>query len=322
MALEQYANDAVSSLVGAIDDSVTTATLADASAFPASGDFRVKLSRAELALCTGVAGNVLTLVRGVEGIPATDHADGAEVSMVLSAEGIKNVAGLMHLSGTLAARPAAGVAGRIYFPDDGLAIYRDNGTDWEGWGPIRKMTPPDESQFSWVNQSTSTLDTTRGYSALQTAPGTGGRNIRLRVTTAPVPPYVLTAAVLMRKLADDETGVLFRNSGSGHFTQFKWYRETTSRSPALWITTNTSPQTATANAKSQLVTPPLGPLWMRLEDDGVNRKYSFSADGYHFVEVLSEPRTTFMTPDQIGYGASTTAAGDTSTISVLSWEVA
>ena len=69
-----------STLNGAINDSVTTLTLADASLFPSTGTNFVIIGSEEISY-TGVSGNTLTgLTRGVAGTTAASHSDGATVT--------------------------------------------------------------------------------------------------------------------------------------------------------------------------------------------------------------------------------------------------
>jgi hypothetical protein len=69
-----------STLNGAINDSVTTLTLADASLFPSTGTNFVIIGSEEISY-TGVTGNTLTgLTRGVAGTTAASHSDGATVT--------------------------------------------------------------------------------------------------------------------------------------------------------------------------------------------------------------------------------------------------
>jgi len=67
-------------LDGAINDSVTSLTLADASQFPSSGTNFIIIGSEEISY-TGVSGNTLTgLTRGVAGTTAASHSDGATVT--------------------------------------------------------------------------------------------------------------------------------------------------------------------------------------------------------------------------------------------------
>ena len=67
-------------LNGAINASVTTLTLTDASQFPSSGTNFIIIGSEEISY-TGVSGNTLTgLTRGVAGTTAASHSDGATVT--------------------------------------------------------------------------------------------------------------------------------------------------------------------------------------------------------------------------------------------------
>jgi hypothetical protein len=76
----EAAGATTSTLNGAINDSVTTLTLADASLFPSTGTNFVIIGSEEISY-TGVSGNTLTgLTRGVAGTTAASHSDGATVT--------------------------------------------------------------------------------------------------------------------------------------------------------------------------------------------------------------------------------------------------
>lgn len=68
-------------------------------------------------------------------------------------------------------------------------------------------------------------------------------------------------------------------------------------------------------------------FWMEIEDDLTNRIIRISADGFHWQRVLSESRTTWVTPDQVGFFLNPNgfaAGGMQNTqgrFSCLSWEV-
>lgn len=47
---------------------------------------------------------------------------------------------------------------------------------------------------------------------------------------------------------------------------------------------------------------PPSEYWLRVHDDRTNRVWSLSFDGLTWVDLLSEARTTFLTPTQIGFG--------------------
>jgi hypothetical protein len=81
---ELFTNNAQAILSASIGGSDTTMTVADASAFPASGNF-VLLIESELVLCTAVSGTTLTIVRGLEGTANVGHASGVRAYLILTA---------------------------------------------------------------------------------------------------------------------------------------------------------------------------------------------------------------------------------------------
>ena len=81
---EQFANNAESTLSGAINNSVTSLVVASATAFPSAGNFRIRMD-SELMLVTAVSSNTFTVTRGAEGTTAASHSDGVLVKHVLTA---------------------------------------------------------------------------------------------------------------------------------------------------------------------------------------------------------------------------------------------
>ena len=93
MATERFANSAQTSLSAAISSGDTSLTVASASAFPGSPQFRVRIG-AELLLVTAVGGTTWTVTRGVEGTTAAAHAAGDSVTQVLTAAAVGGWAAL------------------------------------------------------------------------------------------------------------------------------------------------------------------------------------------------------------------------------------
>jgi len=92
---EQFANNASSTLNGAINNSTTTIVVTSAATFPASGNFRLLLGvnplTAELVLVTGVSGTTFTVVRGQEGTTASSWPDLTTVTHILTAGAINQL---------------------------------------------------------------------------------------------------------------------------------------------------------------------------------------------------------------------------------------
>ena len=87
----KFSNNAVAVLDGAINDSVTSMDVVDASLFPTLGGsdycYLTLLSVAgdEIVKVTAIAGNTLTMVRAQEGTTARSYADGARIELRITA---------------------------------------------------------------------------------------------------------------------------------------------------------------------------------------------------------------------------------------------
>lgn len=84
---QEFINNGVSTLAGGISDSVTSLDVATGGAFPAVGNFTLRIDD-EILLCTARSSDTLTVVRGVEGSTPASHSNGATVSSTLTVGGI------------------------------------------------------------------------------------------------------------------------------------------------------------------------------------------------------------------------------------------
>lgn len=84
MTTEQFANNASSTLNGAINSSVTSLVVTSATKFSSAPQFRILID-SEYMLVTAVAGTTFTITRGIEGSTAASHSNGATVSQILTA---------------------------------------------------------------------------------------------------------------------------------------------------------------------------------------------------------------------------------------------
>ena len=214
---EQFKNLASTTLNGAIDDEVTTITVASAMGFT-GGNFRI-LVDSEIMKVAAVSGLDLTVARGQEGTSPTAHDNAAAVRHVLTVGALD-----AHDQDDLAAydayasKPAAGVPGRIFLPTDGIFFERDNGSIWEKFGPLWPMTPPQASDFpTWVNQGTASIADSKGAVWLY-APYTSNLQIRARVKDYPAPPFTVEAAFIPNVFPNTgggAGGIGIRDSSSG-----------------------------------------------------------------------------------------------------------
>lgn len=188
MALELTANDAQTTTTGAINNSSdpVTFTVTSAAAFPATGNFTIKIDN-EYLLVTTVSGADFTASRAQEGSSIASHSGGATVTLVQTAGSFKRIIGEFHGSGTYANRPAAGTAGRLYLATDNPGVmYRDTGSAWQMYGSvIGPFTAPDITTFgTWVNQQNATIAQLGDMIRMEDdGTNNSGEDMRLRVKT-------------------------------------------------------------------------------------------------------------------------------------------
>ena len=195
--MEQFANNPTTTLSAAITStSATSITVTGTTNFPASGTFRI-LVDGEIMAVTAVSGTTWTVTRGNGGSVATTHLNSAAVYGILTAEAL-NAGVTIQAAGTEvsdrrvinfvsgetvadnsgsgraditvtvppgitygagASRSAAGTAGRVYVPSDGIMASLDNGTSWLGFNPYGQQftIPPLMSTWTTVNGSDGTF---------------------------------------------------------------------------------------------------------------------------------------------------------------------
>ncbi len=155
--------------------------------------------------------------------------------------------------------------------------------------------------WEWVNQGTATFSGIDGHPCLD-APSAGAtNNTRILKNVAPATPYTVTAYFEHAMFGDQaRAGLLFRESSSGKFTMYE-YLLATSTSPVSVRNTYYSSPTTPVSAAGTIQVASIYP-WMRIRDDGVNRIFSVSRDGQHWVQTTTEGRTNNLTADEYGWG--------------------
>lgn len=105
---EQYRNNVVTTLNGAIDDNDTSLVVTSATGFPTAGTFRILIKAEganadEICTVTAVSGTTFTIIRASESTggvqTASAHGNGATIALVLTAESLRNASNLNVGSG-------------------------------------------------------------------------------------------------------------------------------------------------------------------------------------------------------------------------------
>ena len=85
MPIEQFANNAQTTLNGANTSGAASLTVASAVGFPAAAQFRIRIDDELLLVTAGAGTTTWTVTRGMESTSAVAHSSGATVTHVLTA---------------------------------------------------------------------------------------------------------------------------------------------------------------------------------------------------------------------------------------------
>jgi hypothetical protein len=292
---EQHKNRSSTTLNGAINNSVTSITVADGSVFPSVGNFRL-ICESEIMICTARSGNSLTVVRGQDGSSAASHSDGTTISMIYSQQGMSRL--LQDSDGLF------GYSGRPPM----LGIYDDDGS-----------TILDSADFTWVNQGGATV-TDRGGTMLMKVPIDAGFNVRALERTTPSTPYTYITAFRVICLGDSDCAPSivagFRETSSGKLMIFRFLSQPFFSPGDRVAATRASSPTAHFTSLSVANVNCVGDyLWVKVENNGTNIKFYISPDGVEWLLYFSESKTAYFSagPDRVLWGgvnnANTGAGG-------------
>lgn len=309
---EQFANAASTTLSGSILNSNTSLVVASASAFPTSGNFRI-LVESEIMLVTGVSGTTFTVSRGQENTTAVGHNTGVSVTHILTSGALttlrSDALSLGITAGTFSSRPAAGTAGRMYFPTDGGLGAVDDGSNWRPLlnGNILGTQPPAAASFTAFNQGASTLVDNNGgllYTGVN-----DGATTTLRGYTQSIGSFTQLECALGWQTTGTNSsntfsvgGIIFRESSSSKaYTGVYTINHNTLASDAeLQIFSSNTTRTVD-NAYSMGATGN-APIFLRIRKDATNVYLDWSSTRANWKNLDTRTIASVFTtaPDQIG----------------------
>jgi hypothetical protein len=312
--MEQFANEPSAVLSGAINNSVTSITVSGATNIPASGTFRCRIDTEYMSV-SAVSGSTWTVTRGNGGTTAASHADSAPIDVIITAEAL-NALVSVQAGGTE-------VSNRRVLNFIGATVSDNSGSsraDITIQGEYGITQPPVLSNWTWVNQTNATaVDTTRGIYMENVTPATG-HSFNILKKAAPATPYTITAKLKCLWYGNDfqEIGLCFRESSSGKLTTWCFSPDTGGFFLGQFGFTNPTTY-GSNNGFYQRVTS--DDYYLRIADNGTNRKLSYSRDGEHFIEVFSESRTNFLTADEVGFYIDSGQSNKILAVHLVSWLV-
>lgn len=337
--MEQFANNAFALLSAAISSTTATSlTVVSGTAFPAAGNFRILIDT-EILKVTAISGTTWTVARGDGGTVAATHASGATVVAIITKQALdalvtvqasgtetSNRRVLNFVGATVAddptngranittaggagygagsSRPAAGHAGALYIPSDGIMPAIDTGSAWVGINPggAPFTIPPVIS--SWTSVTGSPLVTTdipAGGITFLTPKSVVTTICGLTRTLANGSSYDVRCAISLLigisafeqfgMMVSDGTkietlGLLFHTVPSGAWQITDYNNTTTSAGSG-------GTSAISFNTKSSV-------FWMRVTNDGTHRNYYLGIDGVNWSLIYQASATSFLTETAVG----------------------
>lgn len=294
---EQFANEVSSTLNGGINDSVTSLSVASATGFPTDGNFRIRIND-EILLVTAVSGTTFTVVRGQEGTSAAAHSNGDDVTHVLTKDSLRRAV-LDHSPGLL----------------DGKPLHKL--TDING----NAVT---SASFTWDEQGDSTVEdlSDGGFILKGNATVGTGTNLSVLYKTQPSTPYTFTVGFipLRHGAGINHCGIVFRKGSDRKFLTLSCAADSGGARHDIAGYEYSTPSTFNTSAFTRTGWPlPMGLMWFQGEHDGSDMIFRWSADGYFFSKVYSDPVGSWITPTQIGIYNSINSATHQTAMTVLHW---
>ena len=218
-------------------------------------------------------------------------------------------------------------SGKAYLVDaDGL-IYVWSGTSWPASGAGLKVssnsgyTTPPTTGWSQLNPGSCQYRTDSSSRTIQ-APVESALNLHCEVRPLPATTkWRVTAAIRMFQFSLMYTlgGVILLDSASNKCKvasvqyisspDFGFFFQNFSN---LSTFVSTYAGTGTFYQNSD--------VWIRLEDDGTNLKFYVGLDSETFFLIFSHARTTYLTPDKIGFAVSPQNSTRGAAVKLLSWK--
>jgi len=319
---ERFSNQAVTTLSAAI--TMTTATscsVIDATAFPTSGNFRIKID-GEILLVTGVAGATFTIARGMEGTTPATHAAGASVIHLLTRGGLEARVANRFVSDLYANKPTAGVKGRLFLPTDGLFLEYDDGSAWHKYGPCRRLKAPPETGWTWVNQGTATATFTGSAVLVEDPADSNGSEYRLLLRPLSSGATKVVAALSFNGISSDSPriGFCMRNPVDEDFTLWGLYHGTTYGSYVHYVHFSSLTTVENEPTFGGRPFPPQNLFWFKFDWSGDNKTYYFSMDGLNWIKWQDLQFYQYNAPTQFGVYIDSRENTEKVALSLVHWE--
>lgn len=182
------------------------------------------------------------------------------------------------------------------------------------------FTTPVDGDYGWINQGGASVTVNANGGIYLLGPANSGDSLRIRKKSVTA-PYTITAAFLAVSpgIATRLAGLLWRQSSDGKL--ISWGPAWSDALGAYQFECNdwnSATSFSATNASLDIILG-AGLFWLRLVDNNTNRIVSWSLDGYNFIDVFTETRTTFLTADEVGFFVNTNTTAGPAAATLLSW---
>lgn len=204
-----------------------------------------------------------------------------------------------NLFSPFASKPSPGTSGNTWKPTDAPYNYIDNGVEWDKYLYGQLILNPPTFGWTWLNQDV--WDVVSEFDHLKFSNNGGSNGLMMYYRDLPSIPYKVTVAIIANPPISEveySHGIGLLSSIDGKITTFESMYESGHKFGAYkWV----SPTGFDAPYLNRIPVDTVSPLlFLRIEDDGTDRKFSTSYDGLYFNEVLTVPNDDFHVPDKIG----------------------
>lgn len=280
---EQFANNATTTLDGAIDNSQTSIDVVDGSVFPSTGNFRLIVD-SEYMLCTARNTNTLTVVRGIEGSTPAAHIAGTAVSHILTAGGL-------------------------------MSAVSDNSL-WVTGPPYGNISLSD---FTVINGTGVTATEHSGRLSV-VKPGHSGESVTLFVVGMPTPPFTLEMACRFFGYSPEPyIGPVAYNSSTNRFVISAVEYRGGVQQLVTWRYASPTTFSGTVRNRAQFFGPQ--PFWLQMVHDGTNLEFNTGCDGENWLPWSSEVDASYVSADSIGFGVANLNASNDAFFNIFSFVV-
>lgn len=307
--MEQLVNNGTTTTSQSIDNSTNPVsfTVTDASVFPATGNFRVRIED-EILLVTAVSGSTLTATRAQEGTSIASHSSGAGINFCLTKGSVQRVIGEFTLVTTSGSMPPTDFGRQAKLTDTPVDA-RYTGSAWQYFGPsFGPFVGAAASDYSThINWSTYAYANQTGPTMLfGDTGGDSGDQGRQMVQSLSAGNTTMTIAFLMHRSPNMDSinaGITVRDSGSSKHVRHV-YVDTTTPSHQLGIyryTNDTTYAGTTDIGKAAIVSQFVKFMKVVVNTTGSTISVYLSPDFINWRLAKSYSYSGFFTPDQIGF---------------------